>query len=279
MLKILTSLHGRLVGLNRHQQIQALNGFVAGGDDRPAIAVPGSPDTVAMFHDFIGPLALDTGSIDLGTAGDGLYYGTVDTGQAHSRAIVTNGVHRMTPSATSVQTPVGGVMSVVSGLHWKANQGRLRMSARVKITSLSGTNLFVGFSDTGQNELPVYDTGGGILTPAADYAGFIYSAGASSPSANWRGVAGKAGTDQTATFAVAQPPTVNVYDRLEIDMNESGNLIRFGVNGKLVGTIASAGLTPTVALSAGVWLSNTEAAASAVDIDWLAASAARDTGT
>lgn len=275
MLKILTSLHGRLLGLNRHSQLQSRAGFVAGGDDQPAIAIPGSPDTPAFFTDFHGL------AVDVAGAGDfGLYYGTSDTGQSHTRQAFTNGVHRMTASATSAQEPIGGAMGVNTSAQYKANQGRLRMSMRVKMTGLDGENVFVGFTDTGQNELAAYDTGAGILTPAADYAGFIFSAETTTLKAlGWRGVAGKAGTDQTATFSSVQLPTVNVWDRLEVDMNESGNLIRFAVNGKIVGQIANAGITPTVALAAGAWHANTDAAAESFDADWLAVSAARDTGT
>lgn len=263
----------RDAGLSKDGQMMARNGFVAGGEGKPVIVMPG-PDTVAVFDDFLGDLV-----------GDEWIVGSSDTGQAANTGVLatsavsaTNGVYRMTSSASSTQTPAGGAQSINGPPNWKANQGRMRFGARVKIETLAGNNVFVGLTDTGGTELAVYDTGAaaGVITPAADYVGFLKAGGAGATDGSWRFVAGKAGTDQAAATGVT--PTANVYDTLEVEVSQDGNVATGFINGKSVAQFTSAAVTPTVALAGGVWRANTEAAADAIDVDWINISAARDTG-
>ena len=273
-MNLLKSLHRRALGLTRNDQVLGRGGFVAGGEGKPVIVLPG-PDTVAIFDDFLGDLV-----------GDEWIAGSSDTGQATNTGVLatsavsaTNGIYRMTSSASSTQTPAGGAQSINGPPNWKANQGRVRFGARVKIADLTKNNVFVGLTDTGGTEMAVYDTGGGIITPAADYVGFLKGGGAAAAgdSLTWRAVAGKAGTDQSATTGVT--PVANVYDVLEVELPGSdGGVANFFINGKPVAAFITAAVTATAALAGGVWRANTEAAADAVDVDWINISAARDTG-
>ena len=269
------TLHGLRAFLTKDNYLVGRSGVATGGEGKPGIVLPGAYDTVALFEDFLGDLVPDewiVGSSDTGQTATGVL--------ATSAVSATNGVYRMTSSASSTQTPAGGAQSINTPPNWKANQGRLRFGARLKIATLAGNNVFAGFTDTGGTELAVYDTGGGIITPAADYAGWLKGggAGASGNSLTWRLVAGKAGVDQVATPSPTITPVANVYETLEVEVSQDGNTVTGYHNGKPVAQITSAGLTPTVALAAGVWRSNTEAAADAIDVDYLNASAARDTG-
>jgi hypothetical protein len=275
---ILKGLHRRMLGITHTDQVIANAGFVSGGEGKPAIVHP-APDTVAIFEDFLGDLVPDewiAGSSDTGQA--------TGTGVLATSAVpATNGIYRMTSSATSTQTPVGGAQSINTPPNWKADQGKmvgrpLRFGTRLKIADLAKNNVFAGFTDTGGTELAVYDTGGGIITPAADYAGWLKGGGAAATGASltWRLVAGKAGTDQVAASGVT--PTTNVYDVLEVEVSTDGNVVTGFINGVAKAQIISAGITPTVALGAGVWRANTEAAADAVDVDWFNVAAGRDTG-
>jgi hypothetical protein len=284
-MNLLKSLNRRLLGLTHNGQALAREGYVSGGEGR-AVIVHSAPDTTAVFDDFLG--VGDTGGFLALLNRDGWISGYSDTGQispstgvlATSAVSATNGVYRMTSSASSTQTPVGGAQSINGPPNWKANQGRLRFGARVKIADLAKNNVFVGFTDTGGAEIPVYDTGAtaGIITPAADYAGFLKGGGAGAPTASlaWRLVAGKAGVDQVATTSIT--PTTNVYDTLEVEVSSDGGAVTGYINGKPVAKITSDAVTSTVALAGGVWRANTEAAADAVDVDWINISAARDTG-
>jgi hypothetical protein len=271
---MLKGVHRRALGIGVNDQVMAPYGIETGGDGKPTIVFPG-PDTVALFDDFLGDLV-----------GGEWIAGSSDTGQATGTGVLatsavsaTNGVYRMTSSASSTQTPAGGAQSINGAPNWKANQGRVRFGARVKIADLAKNNVFVGLTDTGGTELAVYDTGGGVITPAGDYVGFLKGGGAAAAGASltWRAVAGKAGTDQIALTGIT--PTANVYDTLEVDLpgNDGGTAV-FYINGKSVASFSVNAVTPTVALAGGVWRANTEAAADAVDVDWINISAARDTG-
>ena len=290
---ILKGIHRRALGLTRDGELMARAGYVAGGEDKPLIVMPG-PDTVAIFEDFIGAQGGDTGEL-VTRYGTQLIIGFSDTGQivpqqGPVQAVTshfTNGLFRMTSSITSGQTPVTGAQSLNTPANWKANQGQLSQTGprnlhfgvRLKIATLAGNNVFAGFTDSGGTEIPAYDTGGGIITPAGDYAGWLKGggAGASGASLTWRLVTGKAGVDQVATSGVT--PVANVFDVLEVQVSPDGNTVSGYINGILKAQIPSAGITPTVALGAGVWRSNTEGAADAVDIDWVNVAAPRDTGT
>jgi hypothetical protein len=270
------SLHGHRAFVTPDDMLVGRTAIAAGGRDKPLIVLPGAPDTVALFDDFLGD-----------ALGSEWIVGTSDTGQATpasgvlatSAVSATNGVFRMTSSATSVQTPDGGAQSLNTAPNWKANQGRLRFACRLKTATLAGNTLFIGLTDTGGTEMPAYDTGGGVITPAADYVGFIYSGEGGATQQAYRCVAGKAGADQVGTPPSSITPTANVYDVFEIELpGVDGGAANFYVNGKSYAQIPTNAITPTVALAAGVWRANTDGAANAVDIDYLNVSAGRDTG-
>lgn len=297
IVRILTSKHGRRLGLTKDGVTVSQAGFAAGGQGKPGIVLPGSPDVVAVFDDFTGPgsrkFAFDTGGDFITEKGDDLLFagngsfigGYQDTGQKLTQPAVNNGVARLTSSATSGQTPITGALSIHGQKNFKANQGNLRMAARVKVEQLSGSNVFVGFTDTGGSEMPVYDTGSAasaILTPADDFVGWLYSGAPAVATLGrnvWRAVSGKAGTDQVSVPAapyLGLTVVANVYDVPEVEVDKSGNAT-FYMNGKPITSISNA-VTATVGLAPAVYYSQTEAAAKFVDTDWANASADRDTG-
>jgi hypothetical protein len=285
---ILKGIHRRALSLGNSGEVVARHGLVSGGEDKPVVYHPG-PDTVTLFEDFTGLQAGDTGASTLRYGPSQLIIGFSDTGQVVPRqgpvapgSAFANGVFRMTSSATSAQDPVAGAQSLNTPAIWKANQGQqsnrpLHFGTRLKTNTLAGNTLFVGFTDSGGTEMAAYDTGAGILTPAADYAGFIWSGEGGATQQAYRAVTGKAGVDQSATTGIT--PTAGVYDVLEVEVSPDGNVASFFINGKSVAQITSAALTPTVALGAGIWRANTDAAADAIDIDWINVAAPRDTGT
>jgi hypothetical protein len=268
---MLKGVHRRHLGIGNDGQVIAPQGLETGGDGYPTIVYP-APNSVAMFDDFTGKTVTDTWTTVV-----------VDTGQtitprATVNAAFTNGVLGLKSSATTTdQTPIGGAQSVASVLNWKANQGGLRFSTRLKIATLAGNTVYAGFTDTGGNEMPAYDTGGGILTPASDYFGFICSGEGGATQQAWRAVAGKATVDQSATTGVT--PVANTYTTLECEVTQDGNTATFWIDGRPVASIPSAAVTPTVGLAAGIYRANTDAAENFVDVDWINISAHRDTGT
>lgn len=276
------SVHGQEVYDTTDSEFVAKGGFVAGGEKSIGrqggnIVLPGNPGTVAYFDDFLGDLIADEWN-----------YAESDTG--HDAAAVraqTNGVVRLHLSSTAPKTPAARAV-LNHGLfpQWKADQGDLRMSARLKINDLTGANVFIGFADTGAAIMPLYDTGGnsgnGVpLAQASNAVGFLYSGGAASPSTAWRGVAVNADTVATSPVS-GDAPTANTYDALELIFGDTGSgndgdIVYFRQGGALKGSIknpvlSTRAMVPVLAAFAS------EDTGNVIDLDYVNPSARRDTG-
>jgi hypothetical protein len=287
-ISILKGIHRRMLGIGVRDEVISRAGFVAGGEDRPSIVLPGNPDTVALFDDFLGDLIADEWAFVKGDTGL--------TGAAIAN--ITNGVVRLTGSETVAANGPETNGALTQGLfkQWKADMGgrkngRLRLSARIKApisTAAEGGrhHLFVGFSDSGGAEVPAFDTGGGIISNAADVVGFVYGPTSASNSNTWQLVAAKSTAgdsgDQLVTPSPVVTPVTNVYDTLEVEVrngiSDTGGSAHFWINGKKVGTINSPvgsgiALTPWI----GGFVQDTGFAL-AIDVDYVAISAPRDTG-
>lgn len=285
-ISVLKGIHRRALGLTTRDETMSRTGFVSGGDDRPAIVLPGNPDVVAQFDDFLGDLIPDEWASVKG-----------DTGLTGAViANVTNGVVRITGSETVATAAPETCGAITQGLfkQWKVDQGgrkngRLRLSARVKApisTTAEGGrhHLFIGFSDSGGAELPIFDTGT-VISQAADAVGFIYSPTGGTTD-RWtcvsaKSTAGDSG-DQQVVPSTAVGPTTNVYDWLEVEIrngiSDTGSSAHFFVNGKKVGRIDSPvgsgiALTPWI----GGFVQDTGFAL-AIDVDAVGISSTRDTG-
>lgn len=281
------SLHGKRAFITPDDQVAGRNGFVAGGDDKPSIVFP-SPDTVALFDDFLGDLIADEWALV-----------EADTGLTEEITTGTNGVLRLTGTTTvATSAPDTRTAALTQGLvkNWKVNSGgpkngRLRLSARVKIqtntrTADAGrTHVFVGFADTGGAEFPAYDTGAGVISNAADCVGFLFSPGGDT---GWslvsaKSTAGDSG-DQLAVAGSAYAPTSNVYQTLEIEVrsgnSDTGGVAHFWIDGKKVGRINSP-VGSAIALTPWIGMAEQDTGDTAgkyFDIDYIALSAPRDTG-
>src|SRR5688572_22693803 len=118
---VLKGIHRRALGLTKDDQVIAQAGFVAGGDGRPAIVFP-SPDTVAIFDDFMTDLSGTGAAVDTGAAGQFFLAKCTDTGVKGSLVAGTNGVYEITSSASiTTPTPTGSSKIIVGKqLAWKA---------------------------------------------------------------------------------------------------------------------------------------------------------------
>jgi hypothetical protein len=159
------------------------------------------------------------------------------------------------------------------------------MGCRLKIGTVSRTapdrsSVFVGFTDTGAGQVPVYDTGTGPLANASNAVGFLFSP---SGDTGWRGVAVNADTVRTTVNLDRTKPVSNVYDVVEVEVHrgisDTGGVASFYLNGEVVGTISSPIVTsrlmvPTVT----IWQQDTGGGGT-VDLDWINVWGGRDTGT
>lgn len=302
-LSILKGLHRRALGIANGDQIIAPQGYVSGGDGKPALYHP-SPDTVALFDDFLtGNL---TGTVsDTGLAGLHFSAKCTDTGVKGAMVDGTSGVFRITSSETiTTVTPVACSKSIIGkALAWKGNQGpgalsgRLRMGARIKSTiyphktSLTGDRIgiFVGFTDNLAHEVPIHDTGvtgdsgASAVSTANDCVGFLWSTDGDT---GWRGVSATSGSggandsgDQKALLTTAIP-TVNTWVTLEVELqrgiSDTGGKATFYIDGVPKGTISSP-VNPTIPLVPLVQFYDT-GGAGLFDSDWIGVSGPRDTG-
>lgn len=283
---MLKGVHRRALGISKDDQVMAPSGFVAGGDGKPAIVGP-APDTVAYFEDFLG----DT------VAGE-LNYFEGDTGASGTLLAGTNGIFRILLSASGAMTPAGGAGLNMGALNWKANQGygrgagRLRMGARVRLPKVVSHgvdtgigSVFVGFTDTTAAEFPIYDTGAaaGPISPAADAVGFLWGARADTgwTAVSAKSTAGDSGDQQALTGVV---PVQGKWTTLEVEISrgisDTGGQAVFYIDGVPRARINSpvksdVALTPVIAICGLQANANTNL----VDIDYIAVSAPRDSGS
>jgi hypothetical protein len=282
----LKGIHRRALGISKDDQILANSGFVAGGDGKPAIVMPGNPDYTAIFDDFYTGVGADLNG-DTGTAGQNFITRKGDTGTTGLIVAGTNGVFRFTPSQTTTTPTVAGTTFGMVGpaLAWKANQGpgaysgRLRFGARIKKSVFTGGEhgVFVGFTDTTAAEVPVFDTGGTADKAAAtDAVGIGWNLGGDT---GWGGYAVDGDTVQEVRLTTVTP-TANTYVTLEVEVHRSnsdtGGTATFYVDGVAKGTISDP-LNSSTALTPCVYGYDT-GGASTLDVDWVAVSALRDTG-
>jgi len=286
------SIHGKRVFISTNDQLVARNGFVAGGDDKPSIVLPGSPDTTALFDDFHGDV--------IGaewTVLDG------DTGTNGTATVVagTNGILRLNQGGSPF-ADTGKGQGIVSLLSWKGNQGSgpndtkngLRFGTRLKMSGYNDTgrrlNVFMGFTDSVGIESPIHDSGVGVESNATDAVGFFYGAGADT---GWSAMAVNTNVDATVVSLDTTRQALragagslnnsNVYQTFELvihhGVSDTGGTATFYIDGIPKGSIPSP-IAMNVALTPIIyaWAQDT-GGAQVVDVDWINVSAPRDTGT
>jgi len=295
------SLHGIKAFIDPHDILFGRSAVATGGREKPMVVLPGSNDVVAIWDDFIG----DTGRSVRG--GTDIHWRILDgdtgtdTGSNVFLTPGTNGILRM----RNGDTPINGTRMGITGLlKWKGNQGAiptdnktpLRMAARLKMgqvldadtgtsefkdTGQGNVNVWVGFTDTIANEIPVMDSGGVIISTATDAVGIAYgSRNTNGGDTGWVGYNVNGGTDGTPV-ALGVTPTVNSYDVVEIEIHhgasDTGGTASFYVNGQLKGSVASP-IAMNVALAPQILMWGDSGGGQQVDIDWINISAPRDTG-
>ena len=283
------SVHGRRAYVTPHNQLAAANGFVAGGIDKPAIVLPGAPDTVAMFQDFLSVID-DTGAP---FPGGGFRAVVGDTGHGFNTPTGTNGILRLfhTVSTAAPKAPGAGLAVGHGRLAWAGDQGpgpesgRLRFGARLKTESVNRSSkrvhIFAGFTDNAVYEYPAYDTGAGVISNASDYMGFMLSPGGDT---GWSAVAGKstAGDSGDQLVHLSADVTANKYNVVELEYTRSagdtGGRVTFFIDGDALGSFETP-IASSTRLSPCIYAFQQDTGGERVEIDWINVSAPRDTGT
>lgn len=256
--KILTSLHGRLVGLNKNKDLLA-QGFRATKNGKQVV-YPG-PETVALFDDFLGDVVADQWNFTEGT----------DSATSDGAIVEgVNGVFRLTAGDSAGSIAADGAQ-LNSALGWKANQGNLVFEARFKVAAITTVSFFVGLTDTKALEGPASLAGTTYTTNATDAAGVLFDTAATTDTMRLVGVA----NDVDATHVdTGLAPVAGTYMVWRIQVDTAGKATFF-YNGAPVGSLSGA-VTPTVALTP-VFIIRPEGAVAGrtMDIDWVNVSANR----
>lgn len=257
MSRILTSLHGRLLGLDSEGRLICPAGFVA-GEHGSQFALP-SPRNVSFFDDFIGD-ALD------------------------ARWNIVEGTDSATSDAAILAGGIGGILRFTTGdagtglaadmiqmtqaLQWQASNGGLFIEARLKLSAITTCYAFLGFTDLVTLEAPIISAASGdtLTTTATDAVGFMFDTRMSTD--NWWLVGVATDVDATAqdsTYA----PVADTYETFRIEVTAAG-VASFYRNGIQVGSSMSGAVTAATDLTPTFNVSKTSVAASmTADLDYI----------
>jgi hypothetical protein len=254
MARILTSLHGKLLGLDSRARLIAPKGVVA-GEHGSQFASP-SPSSVVWTEDFLGDVVPDQINLVKGT----------DTSPTDAAVLSggLGGIMRMV-SGDSAGTIAADMVTVNSYLNWQAVNDDLVFQTRFKLNSAIATRyVFLGFTDKLTIEAPIMSASSAdtFTTNATNAAGFMYDTRMSTKT--WW-VTGKASgsANLNTTFA----PVADTWATFRVVLNSVG-VATFYYNGNQVGTVTGA-VTATTPLTPVLCLGTFTAASVTADVDYI----------
>lgn len=262
-MRILTSLHGRQVGLGEpnstgEQQLIAPGGLLLGRHGSQVAY--GGPNTVALFDDFLGDVIADQWGVVEGT--------DAATSDAAILAGGIGGILRITTGDAGTGLAADQIQ-LVQALQWQASNGGLFAEARFKMSAITTCWAFFGFTDVLTLEAPIISAASAdtITTNATDAVGVMFDTRMSTD--NWWlvGVAGD--TDATAQNS-GVAPTADTYETWRVEVDSSG-VATFYRNGAPIGARMTGALTPAADLTPYISFGKTSVAASmTADVDYIA---------
>jgi len=259
MSQILTSIHGRKVGLDHEGRLLCPNGLVLGNNGKQRTLA--GPSTVGQFDDFH---TLDTGQWLL----------TEGTDSATSDAAILaggmGGILRMTTGDAGTGYAADAEQMTAQALQYQASNGNLVFETRIALSAITTCYVYVGFTDTiaGALEQPIFSAGSAntITTTASDAVGFFFDTGMDDD--NWW-VAGVAGDTDATHQDTGFAPVAATYEVLRIEVDTSGGA-KFFRNGVQVGTAMSGAVTAATDLTPIITVSKLSVTASmTLDVDYV----------
>lgn len=261
MARILTSLHGRKVGLTENGRLMAPGGFIAGEHGKQFDF--SSPSKVVMFDDFLGDVIADQWDAQEGT----------DSATSSSAILAggIGGVLRITTGDAGTGL-AADMVQLTQALQWQASNGGLSIQARFKLSAITTCYVFIGFTDLAASlEAPIESAASAdtFTMNASDAVGIMFDTRMSTD--NWwlTGVAANTdATHQNSGFA----PVADDYETWRIEVS-AGGVATFFRNGKQVGTALTGAVTAATDLTPTINVSKTSVAASmTMDIDYVSVS-------
>jgi hypothetical protein len=266
--KILTSLHGRKLGLDHEGRLVAPKGIIIGGQDGAQSSIPGAIEPV-LFDDFFNFANgatqpwMDVQGSDGGTAAGILAGGH-------------GGILRLTTGAAGSGLAADSVQLQQRVLSWTTARGGLNVEARIRMSAITTMYAFFGLTDTVANalEAPIVSAASdNDLTGTADDAvGFMYDTRMDDD--NWWVVSHNDGTTlQGQDTGIAPAPTVWETLRVAVDADGHASFYRNGVQ---VAHKINDAVDPDAPLTVVLTVSKLSvAAAMTLDADYIQASSSR----
>lgn len=267
MTQILTSIHGRKLGLGAEGKEGALKGkstliadggFAAGSHGNQFHFA--SPSKVVDGDDFLGDVIADQWNVVEGTDSA--------TSDAAILSGGIGGVLRLTTGDAGTGLAADQIQ-LTRTLQWQASNGGLSIQARFKLSAITTCWVFFGFTDQSTTlEGPVISAGSGdtITTNASDAVGFMFDTRMTNDTWWLTGVAND--VDATAqNTAIA--PVADTYATFRIEISSAG-AATFFYNGNPIGTTMTGAVTAATDLTPFISVSKTSVAASmTLDLDYM----------
>lgn len=257
-MRILTSIHGRKLGLTHDQHLMAPGGIIIGEHGEQS-RVPSVIDNV-IFDDFLEGFSTGT------------WLATEGTDSATSSAAILaggiGGVLRLTTGDAGTGYAADAEQITQNGLYWQATDGGLVFETRVKLSQITEDYVFIGFTDTTALEAPIISAGSAntITTNASDAVGVMFDTRMTTD--NWWLVGVAADVDatlQNSGFA----PVAATYETWRIEVSAAGIAVFFR-NGVQVGTAMTGAITPATDITPIVTASKLSTATSiTLDVDYI----------
>jgi hypothetical protein len=263
-MRILTSVLGRFVGVGPKNpttlqpgQLISAGGFLSGNHGSQFDLI--HPRKAVLFDDFLGDVLADQWNAVEGSDTDG------------TQAVLASGIGgilRLTSGNDDANgTQATDASGVTSYLNWQAANGDLVFQARIKVSRITDSYIFAGFTDVITAELPVIAASGTtITTNATDAVGFLFDTNFTADTWHLVGVA----TDVDATRqALTAAPVADDFVTLRIEVT-SGGKATFFINGVQVGTQMSGAVTAAADLTPCVYVSNADGTDTVtLDVDYV----------
>lgn len=261
--RILTSIHGRKLGLDHDGRLVAPKGIVIGEPgSQSAVA---STQQVVLFDDFTN--GFQNGATQPWLATEGTDSATSD---AAILAGGIGGVLRLTTGDAGTGYAADAEQITQRTLMWQASNGNLNFETRVKLSAITTCYAFLGFTDTvaAALEQPINAAGSGntLTTTAVDAVGWMFDTGMTDD--NWWLVGTANNVDavaQNSGFA----PVAGTYETLRVELTPTGDAV-FYRNGVQVGTMMANAVTAATDLTAILTVSKLSVTASmTMDVDYV----------
>lgn len=270
MSRIQHSLHSRDLGVGRSTvptasvpgapgALISRGGYISGPNGNQ-IVLPG-PNHVAIFDDFAG-----INTVAPNVSMWSMLEGTDSATSAEVQSAAKGGVLLMT-SGDAGTGFAADAAQLVNGLHWYAENGGLRIQARVKLSAITTCTAFIGFTDNAALEQSIlYATGTTYTTNASDACGFLFDTVSTADTWCLTGVA----ADVDATMQeISNAPVADTYETFAVELSTAGAATFFR-NGVQVGNVMTGAVTPTVALTPTIYVSKLSVAASmTMSVDYI----------